>query len=182
MRAASALFCFAFACTPTTTVIEGSGGDDTGRNGNGNDTGDTGTNDTGDNDTDTDTGKDTDTDPEPDLSEGEYVGSMEGVTEAQWGETGCSGDVHFRIDDKGRLEGQASCKFEGGGNGMGNFEGDLVGDEKNGKLSLVWAVDYGRDTWDIKGTGSYAEGVVEAEVSFDENWGAFVGVIYAERR
>ncbi|GDX79471.1 hypothetical protein LBMAG42_12820 [Deltaproteobacteria bacterium] len=180
MRAAFCLLLFAFACTPTTTVIEGGGNDDTSANAN--DTGDTGSNDTGDTDTATDTGKDTDTDPGPDLSEGEYEGTMEGVMEAQWGDSDCSGDVRFSIDGKGKIDGTASCNFEGGGNGMGDFDGDLSGDEKNGKVSLIWAIDYGRDTWDIDGAGSYAEGVVEAEVSYDEDWGAFVGEIYAERQ
>lgn len=177
MRAASFLLCFAFACTPSTTVIEGGNNGDGRGNGN-----DTGTNDTGDTDTASDTGKDTDTGPAPDLSEGDYEGTMDGVLEAQWGDSDCSGEVRFRIDDEGKIDGSASCNFEGGGNGMGDFEGDLTGAEKAGNITFLWSIDYGRDTYDIDGTGRYAEGGVLGGVGYDESWGTFVGHVYAERQ
>ncbi len=159
-------------------VVDDRGGDETGGN-------DTATGDTGeDTDTsgDTDSGKDTDTDPVQETSEGDYEGSMEGAVESNWGGLDCSGDVSFSIDGKGVLEGTATCEFDDGGNGYPGLDGTLAGEERGGALLLVWTLEARGYEWDADGSGKYADGVVDANIGYESDYGDFIGTIRAERQ
>lgn len=172
MRLIPALALLSFACTPQTTVL-GSGSDDTGGA-------------SGDTDTGSDTGADTadteDTGPPPDLSEGDYTGSMVGSLESDWGGMECVGEVTASVDAAGELVGTLTCEFGSGDWGGYTYEGELTGVESEGEVEAWWVLDFGRDTVDVPGVGTYEEGVMIIDFEYDfGNYGMFYGTADLER-
>lgn len=175
MRMTVLLSLFGLACAPQTTVL---GGDDTSNdNGGGGDTG------AGDSGGGGDTGDTQDTSPPPDVSEGDYTGTFDGSMESDWGGMDCTGDAAFSVDADGNITGTLTCAFDNGGWGGYTYEGDVSGTELDGDVEVAWTLDFGRDSVDVPGVGTYAEGEMTIDFEYDfGNYGLFTGTALLERQ